>query len=282
MNTGHKKVIDIIKKYDFFIKKGYGQNFLVDQNIVNKIVEGAQLTKDDIVLEVGPGIGALTDALAPRCHKVICVEIDKSLIPILKDNLVAQNVEIIQGDILKIDIPQLLEPYSRVKVVANLPYYISTPIINAFLGTKAVSLTMMMQKEVGDRLYARPKTKAYGSLTLAISYHCDITLIGNVSKHCFIPQPNVDSMVLRFDLRKPTTTPTNEEFLFNFIRAAFSKRRKTLVNAVSSWASWDGINIQKEDLERALKKINKATNIRAEELSLEEYIKLTDTIIHDL
>ena len=273
MNTANYSTIkELIDKYEFSIKKKFGQNFLIDQNMVDKIVKGSGVTKDDVVIEVGPGLGSMTMTLAQHCAKVICIEIDDTVIPILKE-IVPDNVEIVHADVLKLDIESLIAPYSQnVHVVANLPYYIAAPIITRFMETKVKSLTMMMQKEVADRMRANPKTKDYGSLTIFVNYHAQVSLVTNVARTCFLPKPNVDSTVLNLKLEKKYH-PQNEELFLKLIRAAFSQRRKTMINSLEK-----EMNLDKKQMAELLNEIGISEKARAEELSIEDYVKLADII----
>ena len=265
-------------------KKKFGQNFLIDNNMIEKIVRGAGITSDDTVLEIGPGMGALTQVLSKTCKKVICIEIDTTMIPILQ-GLNLPNVEVIQGDILKIDLDQILAQQGKegsVKVVANLPYYISTPIITRLLEASVSSITIMIQKEVADRLNAQPSTKAYGSLTVFANYHANISLVTNVPATCFWPKPNVDSSVLHFDLSPQKNAPRQEEpkdvqLFYSLVRNAFANRRKTLVNSVNIANS----SIPKDTIAKALTTIGLNDNARAEQLSLAQYISLSNAM-HDI
>ena len=282
--ASYKSTKEIIEKYDFYIKKSYGQNFLVDDHVVSKIINGAQLGAEDLVIEIGPGLGGLTQVLSGFCKKVICIEIDKKLIPILDDVLGGyDNVEIINEDILKIDLDALLKAnkgYKNIRVVANLPYYITTPIIMFFLEceTKVDSLTIMMQKEVANRLKAGPKTKDYGSLTIAVSYYANISLVANVPRNCFIPRPNVDSAVLHLDILKEPPIdpkPMDEALMFRVIKASFAHRRKTLVNSISSD---DSLGIKKDELIEIIATLDWSEKVRGEELNLSQYVSLANAI----
>jgi len=248
--------------------------------VIGKIIRAADITKDDLVIEIGPGIGSLTQFLAESAAKVIAVEIDKSLIPVLDDTLGGyDNIEIINEDILKVDLDKLLDTnYKNIKVVANLPYYITTPIIMNFLTArkKVNSMTVMMQKEVANRIKASPKTKAYGSLTITVSYYAKVSLAANVPQNCFIPRPNVDSAVLHLELTEnKDVKPKDEELMFAIIRDAFAQRRKTLVNSVSNVNKSD---ISKEQLIEILKSVGISEKARAEELDLRQYALLSDKI----
>ena len=279
--TLYKETKEIIEKHKFYIKKSYGQNFLIDPHVISKIIDGAEIEENDLIIEIGPGLGTLTRALAKKCKKIICIEIDKTIIPILEDTLNGyNNVEIINQDILKVDIKSLLAKnadYKNIKVVANLPYYISTNIIMTFLELtpKIQSLTVMMQKEVASRLKALPKTKDYGSLTIALNYYGTPHLVANVPKNCFLPRPNVDSTVLNLKIHKEwpyDIKPLDESFMFKIIRASFAYRRKTLVNCLAD------IGYKKDYTIDILSKLDINQKARGEELSLLEYIKLSNII----
>ncbi|MCL1925339.1 MAG: 16S rRNA (adenine(1518)-N(6)/adenine(1519)-N(6))-dimethyltransferase RsmA [Defluviitaleaceae bacterium] len=266
-----------IEKYNFSIKKGYGQNFLIDKGMINKIVDGAKLPEKSIVLEIGPGFGSLTNALSSICEKVICIEIDKSLIPILESyNLL--NVQVIHSDFLKLDLEELLKGYSELHVVANLPYYISTPIIMKLLtykptnnGAHIKSMTMMMQKEVAARLKAEKNSKEYGSLTLAVGYYAAVSHVANVPSGCFHPRPAVESTVIRLE-KKENGFQTDERKLFSLIKMAFAKRRKTLVNSLLL----SGFEGTKEQISSTLSALGIKENTRAEDLDLEDYVRLNN------
>jgi len=250
-------------------------------HVINKIMTVSDITKEDLVIEVGPGIGGLTQALAERAGKVITIEIDKGLIPILNNTLSGyDNIEIINEDVLKVNIHELISSsgYTSIKMVSNLPYYITTPIIMRFLeyGKSVKSLTVMMQKEVAERIKAKPSTKAYGSLSLAVQYHAKISLGANVPQNCFMPRPNVDSAVLHLEiLDTPKVKAENEELMFKIIKFAFAQRRKTLVNSLFNMG---GLELSKEKLVDALQSIGLNEKIRGEALSLEEYAMLSDII----
>lgn len=276
------KTKEIINKYGFRFRKKFGQNFLVDAGILGKIIEGAMVTKQDMVLEIGPGIGTMTQYLAEAARKVFAVEIDEHLIPILTETLQAyDNVSVIHADILKLDIVELVKEENEgrpIKVVANLPYYITTPIIMGLFesGVPADNITIMVQKEVAKRMKAGPGTKDYGALSLAVQYYAKPEIITNVPCQCFMPRPNVDSTVIR--LTKYITPPIKVKdaaLMFKMIRAAFNQRRKTLVNALGN--SCD-IHIYKEDMLNALEVIGVSPTIRGEALTLEEFAELADLL----
>lgn len=273
----------VIEKYNFRFQKRYGQNFLIDANILDRIIEGAEITKDDCVLEIGPGIGTMTQRLAECAKKVIAVEIDKNLLPVLADTLSSyNNVTVINDDILKLDISGLSEKYNGgrpFKVVANLPYYITTPIIMELLEKKApiVSITVMVQKEVADRMQTLPGSKDYGALSLAVRYYSEPEVITEVSKECFIPKPNVDSSVIRLKCHdKPPVSVNDEALMFRLIRAAFNQRRKTLVNAVGNDSS---VIYSKAQTLEALKAMGVDESIRGERLSLAQFAELTNVLL---
>lgn len=272
------KTKQIIKQYDFAFKKNFGQNFLVDERVLDKIVDSADITSDDVVLEVGPGIGTLTQALARRAKKVVAVEIDKTLIPILQELLSDfDNIEIINNDILKVDITDIVRENGGrpIKVVANLPYYITTPIIMNILEKQlpVESITVMIQKEVAYRMQAQPKSKDYGSLSLVVQYYCKPYLVANVPQNCFMPRPNVDSAVIRLTLLdKPAVDVKNRELLFSIIKASFSQRRKTLLNCFFNCGGW---NLTKEQLTDIINNAGYDEKIRGEALTLDDYAKIT-------
>ncbi len=272
----------VLEKYGFNFQKKFGQNFLIDTHILEGIIEGAGITKDDCVLEIGPGIGTMTQYLCESARFVVAVEIDKNLIPILNDTLSEyDNKVIINEDVLKVDINALAEKYNNgrpIKVVANLPYYITTPIIMGLFESHVPleSITVMVQKEVADRMQEGPGSKDYGALSLAVQYYAVPKVLMNVSANCFIPRPNVDSAVIR--LTSHTTNPVSvkdEAFMFAIIRASFNQRRKTLVNGLSN-AGLNGVS--KESILYTLEAMGKPATIRGEALTLEEFAKLSDLL----
>jgi dimethyladenosine transferase (EC 2.1.1.-) len=273
-----KQTIEIIQKYNFNFKKSFGQNFLIDSHVIDKIIRAAEITKEDNVLEIGPGIGTLTQYLAEAAGRVVAVEIDEKLIPVLGETLAeCDNVEVINQDILKCDIDSIFggEPF---KVVANLPYYITTPIIMGLLegDSHFESLTVMIQKEVADRMKAGPGTKDYGALSLAVQYYAEPYLAANVPPNCFMPRPNVGSAVIRLKrLAEPRVSVKDEKLMFGLIRAAFMERRKTLLNAVKNYREMD---ISKEKVEAALVELGIDTRIRGEALTLEQFAELADLL----
>ena len=272
---------EIKDKYGFRLSKSLGQNFLTDKNIIDEIIESAQIGPEDLVMEIGPGIGVITMEAAEKAKKVIAVEIDKNLIPILKEtHKDYDNVEIINKDILKTDVNGLIdgckEKFAGVKILGNLPYYITTPIIMKLLedGVKADSITIMMQKEVADRIKALPETKAYGALSVAVQYYCTAEAVVNVPKEVFMPQPKVDSTVLRLCIRKEKPVILEDrDMFFRCVKAGFGQRRKTLLNSLM------GIdNITKDIVRDALEKAGIDPSRRAETLNLEEFAKLSNEV----
>ncbi len=276
------ETIEILKKYHFNFQKRFGQNFLIDSNILEKIVEAAEITPDDCVLEIGPGIGTMTQYLAESAREVIAVEIDKSLIPVLEDTLSSyQNVTVINKDILKVDINELVQEKNQgreIKIVANLPYYITTPIIMELFESHVPlkSITIMVQKEVADRMQVGPGTKDYGALSLAVQYYANPKIITCVSPSCFIPKPNVGSAVIRLDkYKEPPVKAEDEAFLFAIIRAAFNQRRKTLVNGLSHAGE---LEVSRQQAEEALLKMQLSPSIRGEALTLQEFAVLSNIL----
>lgn len=277
-----QKTIETIKKYQFNFQKKFGQNFLIDEHVISKIILGAQVTKDDFVLEIGPGIGTMTQYLAEAAGKVIAVEIDRNLIPILSETLsMYDNVRIINEDVLKLDIRKLAEEENQgrpIKVVANLPYYITTPIImGLFEGQVPVeSITVMVQKEVADRMQTGPGSKDYGALSLAVQYYAKPYIVANVPPNCFMPRPKVGSAVIR--LTRHDTPPVqvkDEGLMFEIIRASFNQRRKTLANGLNNSSR---LSYPKEVIAEAVEKLGKGPSIRGEALTLEEFARLSDIL----
>ncbi|SDJ67275.1 16S rRNA (adenine1518-N6/adenine1519-N6)-dimethyltransferase [Lachnospiraceae bacterium G41] len=275
------KTSEVLNKFGISAQKRYGQNFLIDANILEKIVASAGITKEDTVLEIGPGIGTLTQYLAEAAKQVICVEIDKNMIPVLEYTLANfDNVTVINQDILKADIVQILKENgaASAKVVANLPYYITTPIIMELLEKDAPieSITVMIQKEVAERMQTGPGSKDYGALSLAVAFYSKAEVKMTVSPNCFIPRPNVDSAVIRLDkLKEPAVKVNDRAEMFRIIKGAFEQRRKTLTNALSHSSAY---NTDKKNIENALLEIGKNINIRGEELTLEEFARLSDIL----
>lgn len=272
---------EIINKYSFAFQKKFGQNFLIDSNILESIVSAAHITKDDFVLEIGPGIGTMTQYLCEAARQVVAVEIDKMLIPILKDTLSEyDNVEVINQDVLKLDIKALAQEKNNgkpIKVVANLPYYITTPIIMGLFESKVPieSITIMVQKEVADRMQTGPGSKDYGALSLAVQYYADAKVQLNVSASCFMPRPNVDSAVIKLTAHEKPVVDVDEALMFKVIRASFNQRRKTLVNGLKNSSELD---YTKEEIVQAIKAIGKEENIRGEKLTLEEFAALSNSL----
>ncbi len=274
--------VQILKKYNFSFQKKYGQNFLVDTNILEKIVEVSGITKQDCVLEIGPGIGTMTQYLAENAREVVAVEIDRALIPILKDTLSAyDNVDIINEDILKADIRRIAEEKNGgrpFKVVANLPYYITTPIIMGLFesGVALESITVMVQKEVAERMTVGPGTKDYGALSLAVQYFCKPEVMMQVSPSCFLPKPSVGSAVIRLTRYKDAPVRVKEERqMFAIIRASFNQRRKTLVNGLSNAAE---LQMTKQDVSEALERMGLPPAVRGETLTLAQFAELSDIL----
>lgn len=270
----------VINKHEFAFQKKFGQNFLIDEGIVNKIVREAGVTKDDFVLEIGPGIGTMTQLLCEQAGGVAAVEIDTNLIPILKETLAEyDNVTIINEDILKVDIKKLVEEKNGgkpIKVVANLPYYITTPIIMGLFESNVPidSITVMVQKEVADRMQVGPGTKDYGALSLAVQYYSKPQVVINVPPECFIPRPNVGSAVIRLTrYKEPPVKVRDEKLMFKLIRASFNQRRKTLANGLNNSPE---INFSKEEITAAIESLHKGPSIRGEALTLSEFAALSD------
>lgn len=277
-----QNTIEILKKYNFTFQKKFGQNFLIDTHVLDKIIAAAEITKDDFVLEIGPGIGTMTQYLAQAAGKVAAVEIDKALIPILGDTLSAyDNVMIINEDVLKVDIQKLVEEENGgrpVKVVANLPYYITTPIIMGLFEKHVPieSITVMVQKEVADRMQVGPGTKDYGALSLAVQYYASPYIVANVPPNCFMPRPKVGSAVIRLTCHQEKPVQVQDEkLMFNIIRASFNQRRKTLANGLKNAATLD---FTKEEVEAAIDALGKGASVRGETLTLEEFARLSDLL----
>ncbi|HBZ63872.1 MAG TPA: 16S rRNA (adenine(1518)-N(6)/adenine(1519)-N(6))-dimethyltransferase [Lachnospiraceae bacterium] len=277
-----KETIQVLQKHEFQFKKKFGQNFLIDPHVLDKIVDAAQITKDDFVLEIGPGIGTLTQYLCENARQVLAVEIDDKLIPILKETLQPyDNVEVLHGDILKQDIQQIADTYNEgkpIKVVANLPYYITTPIIMELFESHVplANVTVMVQKEVADRMKAEPGTKDYGALSLAVQYYAKPYIAAFVPPNCFMPRPNVGSAVIRLDcLARVPVEVHNEKLMFRLIRASFNQRRKTLQNGIANSAE---LSFTKEQAARAIEQAGFDVRIRGEKLGLEEFARLADEL----
>ena len=277
-----QNTIAVLQKYHFNFQKKFGQNFLIDTHVLDKIIRAAEITKDDFVLEIGPGIGTMTQYLAQAAREVVAVEIDKALIPILQETLSGfPNAEVIQDDILKVDIAELAAERNGgrpIKVVANLPYYITTPIIMSLFehDVPLALVTVMVQKEVAERMQAGPGSKDYGALSLAVQYYADPYIVANVPPNCFMPRPNVGSAVIRLTRHKvPPVQVEDEKLMFQMIRASFNQRRKTLVNRLNHSPE---MTLTKEQITKAVEGLGKGAGVRGEALTLEEFAKLSNTI----
>ncbi|HDK7139178.1 TPA: 16S rRNA (adenine(1518)-N(6)/adenine(1519)-N(6))-dimethyltransferase RsmA [Clostridium botulinum] len=267
---------EIVNKYEFKFNKNLGQNFLIDESVLEDIIEGAEINKEDTVIEIGPGVGTLTKELLERAKEVYSIELDGDLIPILQEELKEyNNFTLIHKDALKIDFNELMEDKDSIKLVANLPYYVTTPIISRLLTEKSnfKSLTIMIQKEVAERINAEPNCKEYGSLTVLVQYYCNTKIIRKVSPNSFIPRPKVDSIVIKLDrLSEPRVRVKSQKLFFNVVRSSFNMRRKTL------WNSLKSLNIDKESMENAFERAGIDPKRRGETLSIEEFGKLSDCI----
>ena len=275
-----QNTIAVLQKYDFVFQKKFGQNFLIDTHVLEKIIGAAGVTKEDMVIEIGPGIGTMTQYLAESARKVVAVEIDRALIPILADTLQEyDNVTVLNEDILKVDIAKLVAEENDgkpVKVVANLPYYITTPIIMGLFESHVPleSITIMVQKEVADRMQAKPGTKDYGALSLAVQYYAEPEIVANVPPNCFMPRPNVGTAVIRLARHaKPPVEVKDEAHMFRLIRASFNQRRKTLVNGLHNDG---GLQLTKEQVAEALEKMELSPTIRGEALTLSQFAELSN------
>ncbi|MGI5948084.1 MAG: 16S rRNA (adenine(1518)-N(6)/adenine(1519)-N(6))-dimethyltransferase RsmA [Lachnospiraceae bacterium] len=275
-----QKTIEVIQKYQFAFQKKFGQNFLIDGHVLEKIINAAGVGKEDMVLEIGPGIGTMTQYLAENAGKVVAVEIDKNLIPILQETLSGyENVTVINEDILKVDIKALAEEYNQgrpIKVVANLPYYITTPIIMGLFesGVPIDNITVMVQKEVADRMQSGPGTKDYGALSLAVQYYAKPYIVANVPPNCFIPRPNVGSAVIRLTRHEePPVKVTDPALMFDLIRASFNQRRKTLQNGLNNAQN---LNFTKEQIGAAIESMGLSATVRGEALTLEQFAGLAN------
>ena len=275
-----KRTIEVLQKYDFVFQKKFGQNFLIDTHVLDKIISAAEITKEDFVLEIGPGIGTMTQYLACAAREVVAVEIDKALIPILEDTLQDySNVTVLNEDILKVDIKKLADEHNNgkpIKVVANLPYYITTPIILGFFegDVPIESITVMVQKEVADRMQVGPGTKEYGALSLAVQYYAEPYIVANVPPNCFMPRPKVGSAVIRLTKHaEPPVEVFDTKLMFRIIRASFNQRRKTLANGLNNSPE---LSFGKEEIQRAIKACGFPEGIRGEALTLEEFAALTN------
>ena len=279
-----KNTIEVLPKYNFNFQKKFGQNFLIDTRVLEEIIDAAEITKDDFVLEIGPGIGTMTQYLCEAAREVVAVEIDSNLIPILKDTLSAyDNVEVLNQDILKVDIASLAKERNNdrpIKVVANLPYYITTPIIMGLFESHVPidSITIMVQKEVADRMQEGPGSKEYGALSLAVQYYAKPEIVVNVPPSCFMPQPKVGSAVIRLTRHEQSPVEVEDEkLMFQVIRASFNQRRKTLANGLNNFG---GFGLSKEEIQTCIEELGVPVNIRGEALSLEQFAKLANIINH--
>jgi 16S rRNA (adenine1518-N6/adenine1519-N6)-dimethyltransferase len=276
-----KYTIEVLQKYGFVFQKRFGQNFLIDTHVLERIIEASEITKDDFVLEIGPGIGTMTQYLAEAAREVTAVEIDDALIPILKDTLKEwDNVTVLHGDILKTDIRKIADEKNQgrpIKVVANLPYYITTPIIMGLFESHVPvdSITVMVQKEVADRMQTGPGSKDYGALSLAVQYYAEPKIVANVPPNCFMPRPKVGSAVIRLTRHQnPPVTTLDEKLMFRLIRASFNQRRKTLSNSLKNSQE---LPYSKEEVEAVITECGLPLNIRGEALTLEQFARLSDT-----
>lgn len=278
-----QRTIEVIKKYEFCFQKKFGQNFLIDGHVLDKIIAGAGVTKDDMVLEIGPGIGTMTQYLAEAAGKVVAVEIDRNLLPILQETLADyDNVKVIHADVLSLDLEKLVQEENGgkpIKVVANLPYYITTPIIMALFEQHVplANVTVMVQKEVAARMKSGPGSKDYGALSLAVQYYAEPYIVANVPCNCFMPRPNVDSAVIRLTrYEEPPVQVNDEKMLFKIIRASFSQRRKTLQNGLNNSSE---LNFTKDQIAAAIAEAGFSPSVRGEALTLEQFAKLTDILL---
>lgn len=278
-----QRTIEVIKKYEFCFQKKFGQNFLIDGHVLDKIIAGAGVTKDDMVLEIGPGIGTMTQYLAEAAGKVVAVEIDRNLLPILQETLADyDNVKVIHADVLSLNLEKLVQEENGgrpIKVVANLPYYITTPIIMALFEQHVplANVTVMVQKEVAARMKSGPGSKDYGALSLAVQYYAEPYIVANVPCNCFMPRPNVDSAVIRLTrYEEPPVQVKDEKMLFKIIRASFNQRRKTLQNGLNNSSE---LNFTKDQIAAAIAEAGFSTSVRGEALTLEQFAKLTDILL---
>ncbi|CEN25847.1 16S rRNA (adenine(1518)-N(6)/adenine(1519)-N(6))-dimethyltransferase RsmA [Paraclostridium sordellii] len=278
--SSHRKTKEVVDKHGFKFSKSLGQNFLIDDNVIDRILDGARLSKGDKIIEVGPGIGTLTREMGRVADKVVAIEIDKTLIPILKDTLDEfENIEVINQDILKVNVEDLVTEKLNggpVKLVANLPYYITTPIVMKFLeeDIPVTDIVVMVQKEVADRMNANPGTKDYGALSVAVQYYCDTEIVAKAPRHMFIPQPNVDSTVIGLHVReKRKYNVDSEDIFFKTVKAAFGQRRKTLLNALGTLGF-----LNKDEIREVLNEANIDEKRRGETLSIEEFANLSNCV----
>ena len=282
-NLGNpQETIAVLQRYGFNFQKKYGQNFLIDTHVLDKIIGAAEIGRDDFVLEIGPGIGTMTQYLAEAAREVVAVEIDTKLIPILEDTLKEyDNVTVLNEDILKVDIRKIAEEKNGgkpIKVVANLPYYITTPIIMGLFESKVPieSITIMVQKEVADRMQTGPGSKEYGALSLAVQYYAKPQIVANVPPNCFMPRPKVGSAVIKLErYAEPPVEVKNEKLMFRIIRASFNQRRKTLQNGIKNFG---GLNFSKEQVAQALEEMELPASVRGEALTLEQFAQLSNIL----
>ena len=279
-----QRTIEVIKKYEFCFQKKFGQNFLIDGHVLDKIIAGAGVTKDDMVLEIGPGIGTMTQYLAEAAGKVVAVEIDRNLLPILQETLADyDNVKVIHADVLSLDLEKLVQEENGgrpIKVVANLPYYITTPIIMALFEQHVplANVTVMVQKEVAARMKSGPGSKDYGALSLAVQYYAEPYIVANVPCNCFMPRPNVDSAVIRLTrYEEPPVQVKDEKMMFKIIRASFNQRRKTLQNGLNNSSE---LNFTKDQIAAAIAEAGFSPSVRGEALTLEQFACLTDILLN--
>ena len=278
--SSHRATKEIVNKHNFKFSKSLGQNFLIDDNVIDKILEGSRLSETDKIIEVGPGIGTLTREMGKTAQKVVAIEIDKTLIPILEETLAdLDNVEVVNEDILKVDIQGLIKEKldgGPVKLIANLPYYITTPIVMKFLeeDIPVTDIVVMVQKEVADRMNAKPSTKDYGALSVAVQYYCDTEIVAKAPRHMFVPQPNVDSIVIGLHVRSEKKYEVdNEEIYFKTVKASFGQRRKTLLNSLGGLGF-----LTKDQIKEALQAANIDAKRRGETLSIDEFANLANEI----
>lgn len=278
--SSHKATKSVVEKHNFKFSKSLGQNFLIDDNVIDKILNGARLSEGDNIIEVGPGIGTLTREMGKIADKVVAIEIDKSLIPILKETLSEfDNIEVVNNDILKVNVEELVkEKFDNkpIKLVANLPYYITTPIVMKFLeeNIPVTDIVVMVQKEVADRMNAKPSTKDYGALSVAVQYYCDTEIVAKAPRHMFIPQPNVDSTVIGLHVREEKKyNVDNEDIFFKTVKASFGQRRKTLLNSLGGLGF-----LNKDEIKEVLKQANIDEKRRGETLTIEEFATLSNVI----
>ena len=278
--SSHQVTKEVVQKHNFKFSKSLGQNFLIDTNVIDRILEGARVKEGDYVIEVGPGIGTLTKEMGRSAEKVVAIEIDKTLIPILEETLVDfPNIEVINQDILKVNVQELVKEKLNggpVKLVANLPYYITTPIVMKFLeeDIPVTDIVVMVQKEVADRMNAKPNTKDYGALSVAVQYYCDTEIVAKAPRHKFMPQPNVDSTVIGLHVREEQIYHVdNEDIFFKTVKASFGQRRKTLLNSLGGLGF-----LSKDQIKEALKEANIDEKRRGETLSIEEFASLSNAV----